>query len=101
MFGPQFFANNSLGSIMAGGGFGCSCKICGRKIAAPHKFQGAVVWCLYCGMERGFVPLVEIPGGLEYSNGITREECDMVSANVARLDEWAMDRAHDLGAFCL
>lgn len=97
MFGPQFFAHSGRGSVLTGEGFGCNCEICAREISAPHRFQGAVVWCLYCGMERGLVPLIEVPGGLEYLNGITREECKMVLANVERLDEWATQRSYDLG----
>lgn len=96
MFGPEFFALSGAGAVDSGEGFGCECAVCGRSISAPHRFQGRVVWCLYCGLERGLVPLVEVPGGLEFTSGVTREEAASIGENATRLDEWAIerDRAH-------
>ena len=96
-FGPAFFSISGTRSLDWGEGFGCTCAICGRAISAPHRFQGSVIWCLYCGMERGLVPAVEAPGGLEFASGITREEAVSIAQNVHRLDDWAIERDRALG----
>lgn len=73
---PAFFAmRNSLDYIASGKAYGCTCAICGRKIAAPITMQKCVVWCLYCGMERGFVRMVEVPPGYNlFPFGATAQE---------------------------
>lgn len=92
MFGPEFFAFSGDHAVQSGEGFGCECAVCGRAISAPHRFQGGVIWCLYCGFERGRVPLVDVPGGFEFTCGVTREEAASIAVNLGRLDEWAMER---------
>lgn len=92
MFGPEFFSLSDASTVDNSEGFGCTCAICGRAISAPHQFQGCVIWCLYCGLERGLVPPVEVPGGLEFTCGVTREETIAIAANLSRLDEWAAER---------
>lgn len=39
---------------------GANCTYCGRDVAAPPGIR--LLICLYCGMERGLVPLVERDG---------------------------------------
>ena len=68
-----------------------------REIPGPFGYEGKLIWCLYCGMEAGFVPMVELPGGCEFGCGITREECLMIEQNIDRLDEWAREREYELG----
>ena len=76
MFGPAFFAHSGTTPVDCGEGYGCNCAVCDRKISAPHQYQGAVIWCLYCGMERGRVPMIEIPcASTRYTFGITADEC--------------------------
>lgn len=82
--GPAFFAHSTGPALELGKTFGCSCKICERKIAAPHEFQGQEIWCLYCGMEHGLVPMVEVPCGLQYSYGITGKECLAIERVIER-----------------
>lgn len=99
-FGPQFFGITGRSSVKTGAAFGCDCAICGREISAPMNMQGATVWCLYCGMERGHVPMVEIPLGIEFSFGITKAECEMITAwckNGDDLDAKLIERAETLG----
>lgn len=36
------------------------CCFCNRDVAVPADAIGKNVACIYCGMERGFVPLQEI-----------------------------------------
>jgi len=43
---------------------GSVCDECGRNIAIPRALQFRPALCLYCGMEAGLVPLIELdPGG--------------------------------------
>jgi hypothetical protein len=39
---------------------GAACWFCDRAIAIPEQAKGKVVACLYCGLDKGFLPLVEI-----------------------------------------
>lgn len=39
---------------------GGQCTDCGRDIAVPHSAAGEPI-CLYCGMERGIVPIEDKP----------------------------------------
>jgi len=39
---------------------GAACCFCDRAIAAPEKARGKIVACIYCGMDRGFIPAEEI-----------------------------------------
>ena len=38
---------------------GAVCCFCQRDVAAPESARGKTVSCIYCGMERALVPLVE------------------------------------------
>lgn len=42
---------------------GARCCWCPREVAAPEKARGLTVACIYCGMERGLLPAVEIEPG--------------------------------------
>ena len=62
--------------------------------------QNKKLWCLYCGMERGKVPMIEIRARLEYTCGITQEECDMINGWLDAgndIDHKLMERAKKLG----
>lgn len=86
-FGPVFFAQAGIAPVGQDEAFGCSCAICGRKVFAPHVFQKQVVWCLYCGIDRKRVPVVEIPcGATRYSYGITLAECDIIERKLSSGD---------------
>lgn len=37
---------------------GRPCFVCGKEVATPRICQRPI--CLYCGMDRGIVPLVEV-----------------------------------------
>jgi len=66
---PAFFAFSLAGSIdriASGEAYGCTCAHCGRKIAAPMSMQRQTIWCLYCGLERGFLPNMEIAPDNEF-----------------------------------
>lgn len=39
---------------------GAACWFCDRAIAIPETAKGKIVACIYCGLERGFIPEVEI-----------------------------------------
>jgi len=39
---------------------GGRCCFCQRDVAVPEPASGKNVACIYCGMDRGFVPIVEI-----------------------------------------
>lgn len=72
---PDFFAMGGREPVKRGVAFGCSCARCQRVVAAPFGFESRLIWCLYCGMECGFVPMVETEFWHRYRFGITREEC--------------------------
>jgi hypothetical protein len=72
---PDFFAQSGRGAILERIGFGCCCGKCNRAISAPFGYEKKLVWCLYCGMEEGYVPMVETCWGHRYTFGVTREEC--------------------------
>jgi hypothetical protein len=40
---------------------GRTCFACGRDIAAPPEAAGKRVACIYCGLDHGWIPAVEIP----------------------------------------
>lgn len=99
---PVFFGIQGITAFEHGEGFVTECRICRRTCCAPHRFQRQVVWCLYCGMERGHVPMVEVPiGANEFSFGITKEECDMIHGWIADpcvdLDSMLMRKARRHG----
>lgn len=96
---PAFFAHQGKAAVERGEGFGCQCAICQRDIAAPHSFQGRVIWCIYCGMERGRVCPVETPWGYRWSFGISAGECaeDRAALEAGRFDEMAEARARRYG----
>lgn len=83
---PDFFSFGGEFTIKNGVAFGCLCGKCERAIAAPFGYEGKLIWCLYCGMEEGFVPAVEQPFAHEYLFGVTREECLEDQAALARGD---------------
>lgn len=39
---------------------GARCCFCDLEIAAPEEARGKHVACIYCGLDRGFIPAVEI-----------------------------------------
>lgn len=42
---------------------GGRCCFCEREIAVPESARGLTASCIYCGMDRGLVPIVEIEPG--------------------------------------
>jgi hypothetical protein len=36
------------------------CRYCDKPIAAPISAKGKPVACIYCGMDRGFIPPIEV-----------------------------------------
>lgn len=40
---------------------GAACCFCDRAVAAPEKARGKIVACIYCGLDMGFIPAIEIP----------------------------------------
>lgn len=71
---PDFFGINGDLAVRTGEGFGCTCAECGRAISAPFGYERKLIWCLYCGMGRGHVPLVEPVLGHRFAFGVTGEE---------------------------
>jgi hypothetical protein len=71
---PAFFAHSGRAAYEEGDGYVTACAICQREVTAPLTMQGSVIWCLYCGMERGQVPEIEV-WACEFSFGITAGEC--------------------------
>jgi len=71
---PDFFAHAGDAPVRRGEGFGCHCARCGRTISAPFGYERKLVWCLYCGMDEGYVPAVDSPWCHRWTFGITREE---------------------------
>lgn len=43
-----------------GGVHGARCCWCNRDIAAPDELRGFTLACVYCGLDRGELPAVEI-----------------------------------------
>ena len=84
---PVFFAHAGRSAYDAGEGYLTACAICRREVTAPWSMQRACIWCLYCGMERGHVPLIEVLG-CEFSCGITADEC-------GEIRRWPKDRDID------
>jgi hypothetical protein len=39
---------------------GAACWFCDRAVAAPASARGKIVACVYCGLDRGFVPAVDV-----------------------------------------
>lgn len=72
---PEFFGFSGRSAVKRGEGIGCNCAKCGREISAPFGYETELVWCLYCGMEAGFVPVVEHIYSHAHTFGVTREEC--------------------------
>lgn len=96
---PVFFAHQGRAAVATGDGYGCQCAICGRDIAAPHNFQGRVIWCLYCGIARGLVPMVEHPWGHRWWFGVTADECieDRAAIAAGNFEQVAEARARRNG----
>lgn len=96
---PDFYAHDGNAAVERGEGFGCDCARCGRKVAAPFEYQGKLIWCLYCGMEAGHVPLVESEWSHRWTFGVTREECieDRKALERGEYDEMARARADRYG----
>lgn len=42
------------------GDHGGTCWFCNRSIAVPERARRKLVACIYCGMDRGFIPEKEI-----------------------------------------
>lgn len=40
---------------------GAWCFKCDMEIAAPEEARGKRVACIYCGMDEGWIPAIEIP----------------------------------------
>lgn len=96
---PDFFAHQGRQPVRFGIGFGCNCARCGREVSAPFGYERALIWCLYCGMDEGHVPLVELPFGSKHGFGLTRDECIEIEASLERgdCDEAAERRARREG----
>ncbi|MFG1270775.1 hypothetical protein V5F40_22755 [Xanthobacter sp. DSM 14520] len=72
---PEFYAIAGRDAARRGDGFGCLCAKCGREIAAPFGFERQLIWCLYCGLEAGYLVEIERPIGCHrWTFGITRAE---------------------------
>jgi len=54
-----------------GGCYRSVCARCGRDIAVPRDLHGQMVWCLYCGLDAGLVPPVDVPIGAYAHDGCT------------------------------
>ena len=52
---PWRLRNSAKGEI-----HGARCCFCDREVAATKDEKGKTVACIYCGLERGFLPAVEI-----------------------------------------
>lgn len=39
---------------------GAACWFCDRAIAIPESAKGKIVACIYCGLELGFIPEIEV-----------------------------------------
>lgn len=83
---PDFFGHDGRTAVSDGEAFGCNCAKCGREVSAPFGYEGKLIWCLYCGMDGGFVPAVESPWPSLFSFGVTRDECIEDHAALARGD---------------
>ena len=76
---PAFFALLGDCCLRDGTGFGCYCARCNRAVSAPHEYQGRVVWCIYCALDAGHLPAVEIedwPGASPY--GLSPDEAKIL-----------------------
>lgn len=40
---------------------GARCCHCDREVAAPEAARGKHVACIYCGLDRGEIPAIEVP----------------------------------------
>jgi hypothetical protein len=49
---------------------GARCCFCAREIAVPESARGLHVGCLYCGLDNGDLPLVEIEPCRGPENGL-------------------------------
>ncbi len=48
---------------MEGEVYGAMCCFCDRSIAAPGWTKGKHVACIYCGLDRGLIPAIDVPIG--------------------------------------
>lgn len=96
---PDFFAFAGDAEVRTRKSFGCACGRCGRKVSAPFGFERSLIWCIYCGMEAGYVPMVENPWGHRWSCGVTREECveDRAALSRGEFETMAEARARRQG----
>lgn len=60
---PAIFCPAWGGCMEVGPVHGARCCFCQREVAAPEKARGLNVGCIYCGLERGLIPAVEIEPG--------------------------------------
>ena len=99
---PEFFAHAGDAPVKSGEGFGCVCGECNREISAPFGFERQLIWCLYCGMDKGYVVPIDSPWSHhKYSFGITRDEAVEESAWLAlgpgSFEKMSERRARQLG----
>ncbi len=99
---PEFFAHSGDAAVRVGEGFGCTCGHCGREISAPFGFERQLIWCLYCGMEHGYIVEIDSPPGYHrYSFGVTREEAleeqTWIATGTGVFEKMTERRARNLG----
>lgn len=99
---PEFFAHGGRSAAKRREGFGCFCAECGREVSAPFGYERRLVWCLYCGMEKGHVLAIDCPfGHHQYTFGITREEVveerEWLKVGADHFERMAEQRARRLG----
>ncbi len=46
---------------MDGGQYGAICCFCQRDVGVPGKARGQRVACIYCGLDRGLIPVDDAP----------------------------------------
>lgn len=47
------------------GPYAAACCFCKRDIGVPKEVQGKRVACIYCGLDHGLIPAVDVPYELE------------------------------------
>ena len=72
---PDFFGMRGDDAVQLGQGFGCRCARCDREISAPFGYERKLIWCLYCGMAAGHVPMIDQVWGHRFPFGVTGDEC--------------------------
>ncbi|PWJ81573.1 hypothetical protein C7441_110105 [Pseudaminobacter salicylatoxidans] len=99
---PEFFAHSGHAAVERGEGFGCFCAECDRELSAPFGFEGRLIWCLYCGMEKGYVVAIENPfGHHRWTFGVSREEAaeerEWIKGGPDHFEKMAEARARKIG----